>query len=268
MKRAQRACVITQILTENPNRDDPLGYFAELFGCAKSSVSEDLQIVREAAETAGLGYVETTSGARGGVRYVPYISKEASVPGLKRFAEDLAHPERMLGSGFIYTTDLMSDPEFVTLSARIFARHFAATEADLIVTVETKGIGVAMMTARFLDLPLVVIRREAKVSEGSTISINYFSGSADRIQKMSLSKRAIRPGSRAIIIDDFMRGGGSVKGMQDMLGEFDARTAGVGVVIVAGRDQAKKIRGYFPIFLYDDSGAVCKVEPNPELVGE
>ncbi len=266
MKRAQRACAITQVLTENPNRDFPLGYFAEMFGCAKSSVSEDLQIVREAAEASGLGYVETTSGAKGGVRYVPYISREKSVPDLIRFGDELANPERVLGSGFIYTTDLMSDPDFVTLAARVFARHFAATEADLIVTVETKGIGVAMETARLLDLPLVVIRREAKVSEGSTISINYFSGSADRIQKMSLSKRAVKPGSKAIIIDDFMRGGGSIKGMEDMLREFDAKSAGVGVVIVAGRNEVKKIGSYFPIFHYDDTGNVCRVSVNPELL--
>ena len=131
---------------------------------------------------------------------------------------------------------------------------------------ETKGIGVALMTARLLNLPLVIIRREAKVSDGSTISINYFSGSADRIQKMSLSKRAIRPGARAIIIDDFMRGGGSVKGMQDMLAEFDARTVGVGVVIVAGKDEQKKIGSYFPIYHYDDSGESCRVSVNPDLL--
>ena len=266
MKRAQRACVITQILTENPNRDYPLAYFADRFGCAKSSVSEDLQVVRQAVEEAGLGYVETTAGAKGGVRYVPYISKEASAADLQRFGNMLAQPDRLIGSGFIFTTDLMSDPVFVTLAARVFARHFAATEADAVVTVETKGIGVALMTARLLNLPLVIIRREAKVSDGSTISINYFSGSADRIQKMSLSKRAVKPGSKAIIIDDFMRGGGSIKGMEDMLREFDAKSAGVGVVIVAGRNEVKKIGSYFPIFHYDDTGNVCRVSVNPELL--
>ena len=266
MKRAQRACVISQILIENPNKDFSLGYFAERLGCAKSSISEDLQLVRASAEEVGLGYIETTSGAKGGVRYVPYINTETCREGLIRFAEDLARPERVLGSGFLYTTDLMSDPEFVTLAARIFAKHFASAEADVVVTVETKGIGVAMMTARFLNVPLVVIRREAKVSEGSMISINYFSGSADRIQKMSLSKRALKHGARAIIIDDFMRGGGSIKGMEDMLSEFEAKTAGVGVIIAAGKNDQKKIGSYFPIFVYDDSSDETKAYVNPDLM--
>ena len=34
MKRAQRACFITQTLTEDPNRDYPLAFFAEKLGCA------------------------------------------------------------------------------------------------------------------------------------------------------------------------------------------------------------------------------------------
>ncbi|MBR3297358.1 MAG: hypothetical protein IKI65_05920 [Firmicutes bacterium] len=68
-----------QILTENPNRDYPLGYFAELFKCAKSSVSEDIKLIRSAMDTAGYGYVETTSGSKGGVRYVPYISDERAL---------------------------------------------------------------------------------------------------------------------------------------------------------------------------------------------
>ncbi len=136
----------------------------------------------------------------------------------------------------------------------------------IVVTVETKGIGVALRTAQLLNLPLVVIRREAKVSEGSTISINYFSGSADRIQKMSLSKRAVKPGSRAIIIDDCMRGGGSIAGMQDMLAEFDAKSAGVGVVIDAGGKDKKKIGDYFPIFVFDESASAGRVALSSSIV--
>ena len=255
-----------QLLTDSPNKDFSLGYFAELFGCAKSSISEDLQVVRAAAETSGLGYVETTAGARGGVRYVPYIKPESAIEELRHYAEELQKPDRILGSGFIYTTDLMFSPGFTRAVAMQFARRFAAVDADMVVTVETKGIGVALRTAQMLNLPLVVIRREAKVSEGSTISINYFSGSADRIQKMSLSKRSVAPGSKGIIIDDFMRGGGSVVGMQDMLREFDAQCAGVGVVMVAGGRDNKKIGEYFPVYVLDESVSPWRVDINPDIV--
>jgi purine operon repressor len=103
------------------------------------------------------------------------------------------------------------------------------------------------MTAHMLNLPLVVVRRESKISEGSTVSINYFSGSAERIQKMSLAKRAVEPGKRAIIIDDFMRAGGSIKGIIEILGEFDVTVVGTGVVIASVEPQKKKIDDYYPL---------------------
>jgi purine operon repressor len=146
----------------------------------------------------------------------------------------------------------MFDPHLVKRLATVFARKFQDRNADLVATIETKGIPVAVMTAYLLNLPLVVIRREAKISEGSTVSINYFSGSYDRVQKMSISKRAVKPGTKALIIDDFMRGGGSVKGIADILSEFDIKILGTGVVIASSEPAKKKIEDYVPIIFMDE----------------
>lgn len=251
IKRTARICRMLQILTENPGRDFPLGYFAELFDCAKSGVSQDIKTIRESLRDGGYGLVSTTAGARGGVRYVPFISGEKALESLRDIQSRFQEKDRVLGSGFLYTSDIMFDPLIARGMARIFARRFAESKATCVVTVETKGIAIAAFTAELLRIPLVVVRRESKISEGSTVSINYFSGSADRIQKMSLAKRALRPGARALIIDDFMRGGGSVKGIQDMLKEFDAQAVGIGVVIVAQSGSRKKIGDYFPLLLLD-----------------
>ncbi len=59
-------------------------------------------------------------------------------------------------------------------------------------TVETKGIPLAMSVARILNLSLAIARRESKLTDGSVFSINYLSGSSRRLQTMSLSKRMIR----------------------------------------------------------------------------
>ncbi|MBQ2456451.1 MAG: pur operon repressor, partial [Firmicutes bacterium] len=104
---------------------------------------------------------------------------------------------------------------------------------------------------------------------GSTVSINYFSGSADRIQQMSLSKRAMKPGTRCIIIDDIMRGGGSIKGIEDMLAEFDASAVGIGVVVVAGGTGGKKIGNYLPLLLMsEDADKKLRMDINPELMAK
>jgi len=266
LKRSERACVITQILTENPNKDYSLGYFAELFGCAKSSVSEDLHVVRTAVEEGGLGYIETTAGAKGGVRFVPYIKEECALEDLEKLKLALEDPSRVIGGGFLYTSDLIFDANYIKVAAREFAKKFAATEADFVITIETRGVGVAMMTAHYLNLPLIVLGRETRVADGSTVSINYFSGSTDRIQKMSVSRRAIKPGQRAIIIDDFMREGGSVKGIIDMLSEFDAVKAGVGVVMATRGAKERSIGEYFPIMILDDAQGIYRVKINPEII--
>ncbi|HCU07394.1 MAG TPA: pur operon repressor [Clostridiales bacterium] len=268
MKRTDRICRILQILMENPNRVFPLGYFAALFDCAKSSVSQDMKTIRESVAEGGYGRVTIATGARGGVRYMPHISGEKAQETLREIQRKFLETDRVLGSGFLYTSDIMFDPGIARGAAGIFARRFAESEATCVVTVETKGIAIAAFTAELLHLPLIVLRRESKISEGSTVSINYFSGSADRIQKMSLAKRALQPGAKALIIDDFMRGGGSIKGIQDMLGEFDAHTVGIGVMIVAESDHRKKIGDYFPLLLLDldEKGeGVAGVRLNPEI---
>ena len=135
-------------------------------------------------------------------------------------------------------------------------------------TVETKGIPLAAMTAHYLNLPLVIIRREAKVSEGSTVSINYFSGSYDRVQKMSIAKRAVVPGSSAIIIDDFMRGGGSTKGIADILSEFDVSVAGTGIAIASRTPEKKKIAEYTAILYLgevDEVNRTIEILPNNQI---
>jgi purine operon repressor len=137
-----------------------------------------------------------------------------------------------------------------------------------VATVETKGIPLAYNVSHLLNIPLVVIRREARISEGSTVSINYFSGSYDRLQKMSMSKRAIKNGAKVLIIDDFMRGGGSVTGITEMIGEFGGTVVGVGVAIVASEPSVKKVDKYSSVITLGKVSSeerVIEAEPSTGL---
>ena len=162
----------------------------------------------------------------------------------------------------------MFDTHLINRLSAVFAKKFKDRGADYIATVETKGIPLASMVSRQLNLPLVIIRREAKFSEGSTVSINYFSGSDDRVQKMSISKRAVKPGSKAVIIDDFMRGGGSTKGIADILSEFDVSVVGTGVAIAGVLPEKKKIEDYTAIVFLgevDEEKKSIEVFPNRQI---
>ena len=116
----------------------------------------------------------------------------------------------------------------------MFASCFSNRDLDVVMTVETKGIPIAYATAQYLNLPVVIVRRDNRVTEGSAVSINYVSGSNKRIQTMSLARRALKEESRVLVVDDFMRAGGTIKGMVDLLQEFRATVKGVGVFVESG----------------------------------
>ena len=257
-----------QILTESPGKIFSLSYFCEKFSAAKSSISEDISAAKEAVRVAGYGYIETIPGASGGVKYVTDISSEKAKEVQENLCTLLQEESRILGGGFLYTSDIMYNPDIVKGMAQIFAKKFRDAGADYVATIETKGIPVAFMTAQLLNIPVIVIRRETKISEGATVSINYFPGSSERLQKMSISKRAAAPGSKVLIIDDFMRGGGSIKGLVEIFSEVDISIVGIGVAIVNIEPEKKKVQNYFPIVHLgevDETAKSVEVIPNCQI---
>lgn len=268
MKKSYRIGTIIEILSHSPNKVFSLNDFCTMFNAAKSSISEDLSAAREIVKNTGYGYIETIPGAQGGVRYIPSISDEKVDEYLNNLCTKLRDKSRVLGGGFLYTSDITFDPVTIQELASIFARKFRESGADYVATIETKGIPLAMKTAELLNLPCVVVRRESKVSEGATMSINYLSGSSDRMQKMSISKRAAQTGQKALIIDDFMRGGGSTKGIIEILSEFDTEVVGTGVAIVSTYPEKKKITDYTPLIYLgnvDEETKNIDVAPNSQI---
>ena len=268
MKKNKRVGMLMDELLQNPCRLYESRSFCEKYGIAKSSLSEDIKLINEILQENGSGRIESIQGVGGGIRYIPGISEEKICRLQGELIEELSDTTRMLGGKYLYTSDIMFNGRFVADIARVFTQKFQSLGADYVVTVETKGIGIAAQTAFMLGLPLVVIRREAKYSEGSTVSINYFSGTNERIQKMSIAKRAVVPGSKAIIIDDFMRGGGSLKGIRDILGEFDVETVGIGVALESGKPERKKVDNYISILIIDDideDNHAISIRPNENI---
>ena len=156
MKRTERVGALIRILTESPNKIYSLQYFCDLFGAAKSSISEDIQSASQAIELTGSGCLETTPGSKGGVRFVPDISPEAVAALQADFAQQLSDPSRLLGGNFLYTSDIFYDSDLVMRTARVFAKKFQDCGADCVATVETKGIPLAFTVAHMLGIPLVV----------------------------------------------------------------------------------------------------------------
>ncbi|MEL1134838.1 pur operon repressor [Desulfitobacterium sp. THU1] len=245
MKRAERMVAVMQVLMSKPNMLIPLTLLAERFGAAKSTISEDLLAVKESMRYTGQGRLETVSGAAGGVRYIPEINPEEANEFLVGLADRLSSPDRVLAGGFLYMTDLLYDPAILRPLGLIFAGAFREKKPEVIVTIETKGIPLALVAAEALGLPMIIIRHGNKVTEGTAVSINYVSGSSKRIQSMSLGRRALEPGRKVLLIDDFMKAGGTALGMMNLMKEFEADVVGIGVLMETPRESEPKLVDHY-----------------------
>lgn len=234
LKRSSRLVEMTQYLLNRPHTLISLTAFADRYQSAKSSISEDLAIIKEVFEEEGIGELHTLAGAAGGVKYTPLMDQTKALEIMKDICLKLEQPDRVLPGGYLYMTDMLGQPELLADVGKMFATAFANRRIDVIMTVETKGIPLAYATASCLNIPVVIVRRDNKVTEGSAVSINYVSGSTKRIQTMSLARRALKEQSHVLIIDDFMKAGGTIQGMIDLLHEFKATVAGVGVFVESG----------------------------------
>ena len=126
---------------------------------------------------------------------------------------------------------------------------------------------------RALGVPLVIARRSSKVYEGSAVNINYVSGSDHHIETMSLSRRAVNEGQRALIVDDFLKGGGTAKGMIDLMAEFDVEVVGTAFVMSTENPNQRCIRNEKALMTMNvtNDPASLTVRPAPwlrELAGE
>ncbi len=267
MKRNERVGALVKILCDSPNRIFTLSCFTEIFGSAKSTVSEDLLVVKKLMEDMNLGKVITLPGASGGVKYMPHMTPDARCAFLQDLCNRILEPGRVIPGGYLYLADLLCHPDYVSRIGAIFAERFITEQIQTVVTVETRGIPIAMMTAHYLNVPLVIVRNENKPTEGPTVSINYVSGSKGDLKTMYVPKRAIRPNSNVLIIDAFLRGGGTVKGMEDLVQEFDARVCGVGVLIEFTEPLQKLIRSHYSLLKLNEgaSEASARIMPNSEL---
>ena len=241
IKRAERLGAITCILTSTPNRIHSLGEFCDMFGAAKSTISEDIDLIASSINRFAEGKVETIAGAAGGVRFRPIPSRQRIKEIISGICDTLTEHGRVLPGGFLYTADVISASDTVQQIAQVISSEYYDSEPDFVLTMETKGIPIATATAHALNVPLVIARRDSRAYEGSAVKISYLSGNGVDLETMALSRRAVKAGQKALIVDDFMKGGGTLQGMREIMDEFQAKVVGTCVLIDTAKSPAERL---------------------------
>ena len=264
IKRMERIVAFTKELTNKPSALFSLAYFCEKFGVAKSTLSEDVQTIRNGLEAYSLGTIETVAGAGGGVRFIPYHTTEDDTAFLTKLAEKLARPERILPGGMIYMNDLLFAPQLLARIGEIIMQRTKTLVPEYIMTVESKGIPLALATARAFNVPMVMARKQARITEGPAVSISYLSGSTKKIQSVSLPKRAMPVGAKVLIVDDFMQAGGTAQGLKELASEVGAKVVGVVALIATKEPVKKKLDDYATLFVLksvDEDAKKIEISP-------
>ncbi len=119
------------------------------------------------------------------------------------------------------------------------AEHFREDKPDVILTVEASGIALAVTTAQaFGNLPVIFAKKhEAATQRGRMLRETVHSYTHGNEYDMRVSADLLPPGTRVLIVDDFLADGESVRGMTSLIAQAEAVLVGVAVAIEKGFQQ-------------------------------
>lgn len=243
VKRRDRLINITSYLLEHPNHPVTAKSFIEKYGCAKSSLSKDIKIIRHNFATRGIGLVHTQVGATGGVTYVPKISDKRARSIVKSIVKSLNAHDRYLPGGYVYMSDILSRPYTLEQIGDVIATQFARGSVDMVLTMNGKGL-IAPSVAKALGVPFVSASHRSKISDGATINVSYFSASSHQLHSLVLPQRSLKANSNVLIVDDYLKDGSTINGMMSLIKAFHDKLAGISILADGSHGHAKLNHSY------------------------
>ena len=108
-----------------------------------------------------------------------------------------------------------------------FAKRFAGTGVNKILTIESSGIGIACIAAQHFNNCPVIFAKKMFVTQvkSYTKGVTY---------DVMVSEKYLGKGDKVLIIDDFLANGCALMGLIDIVKQSGAELAGAGIVIEKG----------------------------------
>lgn len=132
-----------------------------------------------------------------------------------------------------------------------FYRLFKDCGATKVVTIESSGIGIAVFTAKYFNLPALFAKKAAHKNVGNEVyCAKCYSFTHGNEYTMNVSKKYLDSSDKVLIIDDFMAGGNACNALIDIINQAGAEVVGIGIAIEKGfqpggkalRDKGYKVR--------------------------
>jgi len=152
--------------------------------------------------------------------------------------------KRILLDGEVVTDEIINFSAFLNhhLDVRLlegigkeFRRRFddIADKVNMILTVESSGIAIATLTARFFDyVPVLIAKKDAPDSIRSGYYFTDISNLRDRtLTAIKVEKKFLGEGDRCLLIDDVCAKGEDILGLWHLAREAGAEILGAGVAV-------------------------------------
>lgn len=126
-----------------------------------------------------------------------------------------------------------------------FARRFENVEVTKILTIETSGIAIAAVAAKYFDYcPVVFGKKNASLNLDKDIyTSEVYSFTKQQTYQIMVSKKYLNPEDKVLIIDDFLANGKAVSALEEIVKQSGAQLMGVGIAIEKGfQNGGKEIR--------------------------
>ena len=128
------------------------------------------------------------------------------------------------------------DTKLLFAMGEAWAEEFRGDQPDLVLTVESSGIAMAVAAAHALgDIPVVFAKKSNTAVLGSeTVQAGVYSFTHKTQNTIRIERRYLPEGSRVLIIDDFLADGQAAKGMLNLCEQQKATVIGVGIAVEKG----------------------------------
>lgn len=123
------------------------------------------------------------------------------------------------------------DPDLMKQIGAEFARIFAGSGVNKILTIEASGIAPAIMTGAMMHLPVVFVKKKKPKTMDRMLTSTVHSFTKDRDYTVCISADFLTADDRVVFIDDFLAYGNASLGVIDLCRQAGATIVGMGFII-------------------------------------
>ena len=165
--------------------------------------------------------------------------------------------DRILKDGVVKTGNVLKvdsflnhqmDIELFNEMGKEWKRLFADEKITKILTIESSGIGLAVIAAQYFGVSVVFAKKSQTLNlDGDLYTTKVESFTHGRVYDVVVSKKFIKEEDNVLIIDDFLANGNALLGLTHIVEQAGAHVAGIGIGIekrYQGGGDMMRAKGY------------------------